>query len=282
MFGLEFNAEAIGLTFGLTDRNLHDLGLVWRGTNVERQDAGPDLAVDLLTTYVARNWLFAAGILKLNFGIGHRVDALADIFSALETTATSARPIKTDEVRFFAAVIEQLSAQAQMPFISIARGLDVVLACAELRGEKDVAALKPLYHALKDAELAELGAVERAVAPLESMKHDSQLSVSFVFREEPPLSFHNWLANLHSDGLLAGPAPRFLRAVQGSYIEFFYITVGVLGSVLICLNLIERIVDRLVFIRARGQILISEKFLRQYVSALYSRLPRHRLLYRAS
>jgi fluoroquinolone resistance protein len=253
------NAEAVGLTFGLSSENLNALGLMWRGTGVEKHHTITDLAADLVTTYVARGWFFAAGILKLNFGIGTRIEALGEIFSALEATVKSSRPLKIDEIRFFASVVEHLSKEGHLPFVSIARGLDMVVSCAEARGERDSAPLKPLYHALKDAELVELAVIERGVTPLEDMGADRWVSAAFVFSEEPPISFRHWLEDMHSSGLLTGSAPRFRSSANGSYIELFYICAGTLASLLICLSLLERIVERLVYIRARSQVLFADK-----------------------
>jgi uncharacterized protein YjbI with pentapeptide repeats len=259
-FESSLNAEAIGLTFGLTLENLRNIDLVWRGRILGRHDAAHWLPIDLVTTYQVRKWFFAAAIVKLNFGLEYRATALSEVFSALTTSAGSSLPVKADDVRFFAAVIEFLSSKGKLPFLSIASGLDTVVEWTETRGVGDNTALKLLFHALKDAEHAELAALDEKVAPLVDASSPTEtLLVTFVFSEEPALSFQHWLEYLHSNRLLFGPAPRFKSATRGSYLEIFFMTAGILAGLLVCLTLVERIVDRLVWIRARGAVLTSEK-----------------------
>jgi uncharacterized protein YjbI with pentapeptide repeats len=254
------NAEAIGLTFGLTTKNLHDVGLVWRGQDVETRIESKDLAADLVTTYIARGWHFAAAVLKLNFGLEARTAALNEIFATLTATAKSPWPIKSDEVRFLAAVIEWLSTGAKLPFMSIAAGLDAIAESADAREGRDLEALKPLFHSLKDAEHVELVALDENLSPLlEGSPAGEILTVGFVFESEPSISFRDWLHDLATAGLLPGSAPRFRNAAQGSYVEYFYMAAASLAGILICLTLVERIVDRLVWIRARTSVLASDK-----------------------
>jgi uncharacterized protein YjbI with pentapeptide repeats len=254
------NAEAIGLTFGLTIENLKDLGLVWRGEGVEAHAGSGDIASDLTTTYTARGWHFAAAMLKLNFGLETRSTALGETFAALMATARSPLPIKSDEVQFLAAVIEWLSEKGKLPFVSIAAGLDAIADSADARAGRDLEALRPLFHALKDAEHIELDALDQNLSPLldEPSAHE-MLTVSFVFETEPSASFRNWVDDLAAARLVPGPAPRFRNSARGSYVEYFYMAAASLAGILICLTLVERIVDRLIWIRARAGVLASGK-----------------------
>ena len=253
----QLNAEAIGLTFGLTRENLKAVGLVWRGIGIEKHESEFDLAQDLVTTYEARGWKFAAAVLKLNFSLLRPYEALGEIFNVLEQNARSPRPVNADEVWFLSRIVERLSTDGRMPFISIARGLDAAVACAELREYRDAAAFKPLYHTLKDAEYSELLTIERGLAPIAECGTNERLQAKFVFSDEPPLSFRSWLVALQQEGLLAGPLPQFVRASTGSYFEVFYIPVATLSSILICLSLVERIVEKLTYIRVRARVLFS-------------------------
>jgi uncharacterized protein YjbI with pentapeptide repeats len=254
------NAEAIGLTFGLTIQNLNDFGLVWRGQGVEAHAEAENLAADLVTTYIARGWHFAAAILKLNFGLEHRTAALNQAFTVLIAAAKSPLPIKSDEVQFLAAVVELLSEKGELPFVSIAAGLDAIAEAADARGHRDREALRPLFHALKDAEHLELVALDENLSPLlEGPSADEMLVIRFIFESEPSISFRNWVDDLAAARLVPGPAPRFRGTERGSYVEYFYMAAGSLAGILICLTLVERIVDRLIWIRARTGVLASGK-----------------------
>lgn len=254
------NAEAVGLTFGLTTENLRNVGLVWRGQGLEARHESDHLPADLATTYTTRGWHFAAAVLKLNFGLESRAAALNEAFAVLKATAGSSWPIKADEVRFLATVVEWLSAKGKLPFVSIAAGLDTIAESAEARKGRDLESLKPLFHVLKDAEHAEIVALDENVSILlESPRAREVFVVGFVFDREPAISFRNWLDDLGAAGLFLGPAPRFRNSAVGSYVEYFYMAAGTLAGILICLTLVERIVDRLIWIRARTAVLASDK-----------------------
>jgi uncharacterized protein YjbI with pentapeptide repeats len=250
------NAEAIGLTVGLTSDNISSIGLLWRGEELPKHGSGDELVRDLATTYEARGWRFAAAMLRLNFQTSSRIGALNDVFGVLGASLASTRPVLSDEISFLSNVIEWLSRAGRLPFVAIAQGLELCVGAAEhsVRNEELV---RPLYHALKDAELFELEALERTVSSLNS--RPTALAVKFIFDEEPPISFRHWIDELASSGLLSDSAPQFRGASRGSYIELFYMAAATLASVLVCLGLVERIVDRLVYIRARGGVLVSPK-----------------------
>ncbi|WP_271671044.1 pentapeptide repeat-containing protein [Bradyrhizobium sp. CCBAU 51627] len=251
-----FNAESVGLTFGLSLDNLNDLTLVWRGTPVERA-SGPMLVKDLLTTYEARRWPFLASILSLNFTLLSPVDSFDYVFSSIADEPNGRRAVGADELRFLGRVLELLSGQARLPFLSIARGLEKICGIAEGNQRHTHDALKLLAHTLKDAEYAELAAMDSSIEPLASMLPADDLKVSFVFDNEPSISFSEWICGLHESGYLPGLTPRLLETRSGSYIEILSLSVATLSSLLICLSMIERIVDRVIYIRARAKILFS-------------------------
>jgi hypothetical protein len=99
----------------------------------------------------------------------------------------------------------------------------------------------------------------RGLVPLRSAPFDAQFRVAFVFEREPTTSLRHWLADVHAQGMVDGPAPRFIEAARGSYIEFFWMSAQTLMGVLIGLGLIERVVDRPIYIRARTEVLASQK-----------------------
>jgi hypothetical protein len=253
------NAEAIGLTFGLNRENLQSLDLVWRGEDLARPQGGhrPE---DLVTTYLARRWNFAASIVKLNFGIGSSLEALGEVFSTVRQSFSSSMPIRRDELNFLAAVIDRLSAVGQLPFLAIAAGLDVVAASSEMNDGRYALNLRGLFHSLKEAEHLALGVLEETVAPLlQADRSEEVMSVCFHFVDVPTHSFGQWLSDMHSAGLFSGPIPVFRYSAKGSYLEYFYMAPGTLAGILICLNLVERIIDKMISIRARTGVLSSKK-----------------------
>ncbi|MBB4380442.1 pentapeptide repeat-containing protein [Bradyrhizobium sp. SBR1B] len=251
-----FNAESVGLTFGLSLDNLDDLTLVWRGRTVEHP-SGLLLVRDLLTTYEARRWPFLAAMLSLNFALSAPVDSLDHLFSSIADDPNGRRAVGVDELRFLSRVLELLSGQSRLPFLSIATGLEKIYGMAEGNPRHTHDALKLLAHTLKDAEYTELAAMESAIEPLESMLPNDELNVSFVFDSEPSISFSESIRGLHDSGYLPGLKPRLLETRSGSYVEILSLSVVTLSSLLICLSMLERILDRVIYIRARAKILFS-------------------------
>jgi len=254
------NAEEIGLTFGLRRIDLDAVELVWRGTKVQFDRGEISLLDALLSTYSARGWRLAVAILKLNFELEPRIDAWRAIFLSLLSPAEPTTPFRADEFRFIAEVIGALSEAGKIPLVSIAEGLDAVASVSDAKARKDVGALKYIFHALKDAEDTALSTLDATIVPLLRLEASSaRLNVKFTFRERPPHAFSQWLSDLQQSRLLSGPPPEFLRSARGSYIEYFSMTAGTLASILVCLSLIERIVDRLTMIRAKGTVLLGAK-----------------------
>ena len=245
-------SPTIGLTFGLSRENLKALGLTWRGDKLSKDGSDvDDLVNDLIVTYQTRGWSLAAAILKLNFIADARFAALAEVFIAIERSAASRLPLKADEIRFFSRVTERLSVRGLLPLIAVSQGLDAVVRSTELRDDRDTTALRALYHALKDAENLELQELDRGLLELNKLPLDGTLRVAFVFHVEPRVPPRQLFAELQAEELLPSPAPRFIEAVRGSYTEFFLITVQCLASILVALNITERIVDRVIYIRGR-------------------------------
>jgi uncharacterized protein YjbI with pentapeptide repeats len=254
------NAEAVGLTFGLTRQNLVELGLTWRGTQLPRH--GPDtetLIHDLMITYRTRGWALAAAILRPNCFEDDFLPALNEAFAAIAAAAASLRPLKGDEITFFARIIEHLSSVGQLPLIAVVGGLEAVARSAELRAQRDLASLKMLHHVLNDAEFEVLRALDLGLAPLLELSGSTRLRVAFVYDEKPLTSVRDWFATLDQLTLMPHPPPRFLHATQGSYIEVFWFTAQTLASVLIGLCMLERIIDRLVYVRARMEVLFADR-----------------------
>ena len=251
-----FNAEAVGVTYGLTYKNLDGIALVWRGSELEH-GKGEELVRDLATTYEARNWPFATAILKMNFRLCAPVKAFDVLFKVLEGEAIASRLLKTDDLLFLSRVITRISDEGSMPFPSIAKGLETIIGAVDRQARNDSSALKQLFYTLKDVEHLELAAMARSIAPLEELSHTGAVKVSFVFEAEPPLSFSGWLSELHDDGFLSGDKPKFLESRTGSYIEILYLSIATLSGILICLGLLERIVERITYLRARSKVLFS-------------------------
>lgn len=99
--------------------------------------------------------------------------------------------------------------------------------------------------------------MQNSIEPLQAGLGQDIVVVEFVFEVEPKTSFCAWLQELYQANVLPGPAPKYIGARAGSYIEVMYLSIATLNSVLICLGLIERIVERVTYIRARARVMVS-------------------------
>jgi uncharacterized protein YjbI with pentapeptide repeats len=270
------NAEAIGLTFGLTRENLGGLGLTWLGDKLSIREGGPDLLVkDLITTYRDRGWSFAAGIMELNFGIAPSLEALVEIFRAIEEAAASPRPLKGDEIRFLARVIEALSDARRLPLLAVEAGLDMIGRASELRNGRDDAAFRPLRHILAEAEQNIFFELDRCWDALARLPSEQPARVHFVMGDEPDVELGTCLAQLHEARGLGGPAPQFVKSYRGSYVEVFWIMPTALTSFVVSLAMVERIIGRLISIRVLSETLRTDKIPPAIRSRILQQIPGH-------
>jgi hypothetical protein len=158
-------------------------------------------------------------------------------------------------VRFLAAIVERLSAEHHLPFFAVAAGLDLCVEYAlDPRPER---ALRPLYYALQDAERTALAALEETHALLMQLPQQA-LPTTFTFDQRPKISVEAWLAALQRDVHPSDSAVRFVEWRTGSHVELFLLAPAMLGSLLVTLSLVERIIDKLVHIRARAGLLTAK------------------------
>jgi hypothetical protein len=248
------------MTFGLTYANLTSLEIVWLGDRIAPHDDDDQRLVDhLIETYLHRGWLLPAAVTALNFGMAPALDSFEAAFRALSSSRTAAHPLKSGELDFLSRIIERLSKQRALPFLAIATGLETVGRLAEQRGLREERSLRTLYHVLKEAEQSVIQALDGIWTTLGALPPDVPVDVRFVFDTPPSHELRRWLLEVHHRRQLPDPPPRFQTAISGSYIEIFWMLPSTLGSVFVSLCMIERIVDRLVRIRARYEVLVTAK-----------------------
>jgi uncharacterized protein YjbI with pentapeptide repeats len=252
------NPELIGLSFGLTFQNLAEIRLVWLGDPISSSSNEPEeIAHDLAVTFRQREWGLSAPILELNFGLTSPLPGMIAVFQAIAQMVTSKQLLNGADIRFVAMIVERLSQVGRLPFLAIVRGLDLAVELSQLRGGSVEPILRPLYHSLKDAEASELSALSELQQYLFSVSAASDLVIGFVFDERPGYPLGPWLEALATAFGL--PSPEFKACRTGSYVEMFTMTPLALGSVAASLSMVERIVDRVIILRAKTQILTAKK-----------------------
>jgi uncharacterized protein YjbI with pentapeptide repeats len=252
------NPELVGLSFGLTLQNLAEIRLVWLGDPISSSSNKPEeIAHDLAVTFHQREWGLSVPILELNFGLTLPLRGMITIFQAITKMVTSKQLVNGADIRFVATIVERLSQMGRLPFLAIVRGLDLAVELSQLRGGSTEPIVRPLYHALKDAETSELGALSELQQYLSVIAAAPDLVIGFVFDERPLYPLGPWLEALATAFGL--PRPEFKACRTGSYVEMFTMTPLLLGSVAASLSMVERIVDRVIILRAKAQILTAKK-----------------------
>ena len=251
------NAEFVGLSFGLTPANLHELPLTWLGEKLPPRDVDTETLIsDLIRTYDDRGWPLPAAMTQLNFSLGSRLGAFNSIFRAIDHTSLR-RPLIADEIQFVTEVVQLLAEARRLPFLAVVNGLEMVSRLTERRGGKDELPLRSLYHALKDAEHAQIAALDRFESDLSALTPGRAIEVQWVFSEEPKVGLDTWLQAAHVAFGLGEPGPQRTAVRQGSYIEVFWMLPATLACVVVALSMIARGIDQLIDIRARLGILLA-------------------------
>jgi hypothetical protein len=248
----EINVDSVPLSFGLSRENLGSLRLVWQGKRLKRGSDVVDLLDDLLKSVAVRGWSLPAAVLALNFSLAPTRDAFDLVFAGIIEAAQARRPLRTDELKFLARIVNMLVARKHMPFLPVMKGLDVIIDLAEKEAHEE--ALRPLFHALRDAEQTILQSWEQTWRLLQPLS-DRMVEVEFLFEEDPQVPLQPIAEELqHILGSGVG-APKLMGTRSGSYIEMLSIPVSTLLALTISMGMLVRILDLAIIVRIKYGIL---------------------------
>lgn len=126
--------------------------------------------------------------------------------------------------------------------------------------------MRPLFHALREAEMTFLQAWERTWQLIQPLRGQS-LTVELVFDQQPGVALTPILKELHQIVRAGAPTPRLLGSRRGSYVEILSIPVSTLLALTVSLGMLVRIVDQLIVLRVKAKILTAP----QVPAAMYKR-----------
>jgi uncharacterized protein YjbI with pentapeptide repeats len=256
--GSELNVDSVPLSFGLSRENLLSLRLVWQGKRIKQATDVEGLLEDLLSSVAGRGWSIPAAVLTLNFAMAPTRDAFDLAFAGIAEAVRARRPLRDDELKFFARIVSILSAHNEMPFLPVMKGLDLIVDLAEQGQQTHKEALRPLFHALREAEVAATQAWERTWRLLRPL-HGQVVEVEFVFDQNLGVPLQPLMEELQHIVGGGGPAPKLLGTRTGSYIELLSIPVSTLVAITVSMGMLVRIIDHMILFRAKYEMLRGAK-----------------------
>lgn len=110
------NAEAMGSCYGISEKQIHEIGLIYLGK--EQPVEGTETIVDdLIETYIARHWLSGILILKLNYREKEAIDAAINYCGSTSTVIDHFILPEMREIRFIFDVLTIKIEQEKAPLI---------------------------------------------------------------------------------------------------------------------------------------------------------------------
>jgi len=185
------NAEAVGMTFGLSRDDMKRMRLVYLG---EDETLPPDVdpVPPLIEAYSKRRWRLGVAIMCINFGIRSTAFAIREYLQALRESAAAGVVIKRDELVFFATVLEQLESEEALPLMScvdVIETLSRIAADIESSSRPDSAHTSSTLHLISSKIILIMDSmIERFEAErlqIESTTADEPVSITFVLKDEP-------------------------------------------------------------------------------------------------
>jgi hypothetical protein len=209
--------------------------------------------------------------LAINFSLMSTRDAFRLAFGVVAASIKAGRPLRRDEVRYLARLIDHLASHDLLPFLSVVDGLELasVEALPDTSGDES---LRSLGYSLKEAEFRAVQAWNATWNAAQAFTAD-RLFVEFIFDQKPNADLISILQELaYARGDATG-APELLGSRQGSYVETVALSLGTLMAFVISLGMLVRVVDSLISLRAKLEVLAAPRLPRQVRTRALQQLP---------
>lgn len=243
----KMNAETLGFTFGMVNKNLIELDLIHLGKPAQKP-SNDDLVDSLIATYRNRKWYIGAAALQLNFSRVAPVVVIRDLIAHLRHQLKKGRP-DWDEFQFFGGVMQRLAGYGRLPLLGLWSFIGLVQAAREQMNREFPSAKG---HA---------PGPELVMGQLNSLL-DSQLDTVAGFFDTPTASSRRLLFRW----TLTDPPPctvdrlvpwsvfktfgkmdaELIKAAPGSWIETWQLSLGALAAIQITLSCVTGITTQLV------------------------------------
>nr|WP_320144515.1 pentapeptide repeat-containing protein [uncultured Cohaesibacter sp.] len=261
------NADALGISFGLTETNLNELQFGFLG---QSYGAGVTPGLDqFLKQYRDRNWLFHANMLALNFRPSIRLPAFIALVDELSSQARRSAGLKRDDVEFYFRVMGHLQTRQELPFAAAIYAHDEF---SKLREDIEESAdeLPTIEYGLQQALYLASKMHDRlleATLPIVRSNPSHLIEATLTYRERPQISTLGYLETVQAISSVQDNKPRLLEARQGSWIEIIQISLSSLFALYVALYLVNGCLAQLTMVRARTKKLLAKRLPNKFLRA---------------
>jgi len=242
-----FNAESVGFTYGLSDKNVRDLEFIYLGLETERP-LSADVIDALIDTYSMRRWYVGMAVLQLNFRRRAPLNAILDVVSWIEAELARTGSVDWDELQFFTTVVRRLFSEDRLPFFGsylLARVLRAAQRELETEFPSSAGAPAPslVLHNVDDLIDQQLDLIATIFGLLEF--DDIDLVVTWRLTERPELELDR-LVLWGTFKSLGSLRVDLLKAATGSWIEAWHLSLDALVAVQLSLVSMNGVTHQLV------------------------------------
>ncbi len=261
---VRLNAESIGSVFGLSEKDLLSLDLIYLGNRVVDVRADGPLLEALEKDYEQRRWFFMREMLRLSFGRGSRVIALERCLDAVLWPASLGAPLKSSDITFLEMVILELFRRKELPGAATV-GLPERIktfqrgSAAQIEGNESPK-LQQLAARLRSLMLEMLRNLQTELETLSHERKDRAVVARLVFEKRPVCDVVEFVrTSAAQSGLKVGGTTVALREEQGSYILVLQTTLLTLAGLQMALWLLNGCVAQVIELRTRAQIALQKR-----------------------
>jgi hypothetical protein len=249
------NAETVGFTYGLSERNLDSLELIYLGRR-QAKPAKVNLINSLIENYWDRKWHVGACVLEFNFRRSSPITSLRRLVVALDAAAAQHLPFDWDELRFLVQVLQRLDGEQRLPLLGLWQLVDAL--------HKVPSGSLPLSSFLTNvASAAEIvvGQADRLLlsmldrlAPSLIMNEasDKNLRFDLTLSKRPVIPLAELIPTSIYD-VFGGKKIEFIGGHEGSWVETWQLGLSALIAVQVSLVAVNGVMGQLIKAVERAQ-----------------------------
>jgi uncharacterized protein YjbI with pentapeptide repeats len=242
------NAETVGFTYGLSERNLDALKLIYLGRRQAKPTQG-NLIDSFIENYWGRKWYVGACVLELNFRRSAPVVSLRRLAAALNGVAAQQLPLDWDELRFLVQVLQRLAKEQRLPLLGLwqlAGTLNQIVGSVPL---------STLLTNMATADEMVIGQLDRLLlgmldqlAPIlaRNKASDTFLLFDVTLSQRPKVELADLIPMNVYEIFGSGRKIELVGSHDGSWIETWQLTLGALVAIQVALVAVNGVIGQLI------------------------------------
>lgn len=233
------NIESVGYIFGLTVEDVIDFDFIYLGDPVEVKPS-PE---ELLQLHKDRGWYLGQALFEVMLGKKNLIHALRDYHEAVQVEFSASNRLEVDEVEFFIKFLRLMLTMDELPGVVL---YEAVANFAKLRGTAEVLSDKrsrriqdAIVQHTNAANLMWIEFLDRSCDSLFDDEEDnsSDVRMEFIFSKRPVTDFEPLLTEMFQAADVK--APDLIEKRDGSYVEYYILTILGLKALLLFLKLVN-------------------------------------------